>query len=146
MYFEDFRLGFSNWKVNPSILGILKLLNLSFVSWKSSSKTKKRCFIKFSNFEKWWFYLYYMLIIVAELMKETFFIRLQYYWWTCLEKRNGYVFIMIRQKKNVFWFHNILASERWLWTPFTKKVLVQLQYSITEVLMQRWLLKAKAEQ
>ena len=44
LYFEGFRLGFSNWKVNPSILGNLQLLNQGFVSWKSSLETKKRRF------------------------------------------------------------------------------------------------------
>ena len=56
LYFEGFRLGFSNWNVKPSILGNLQLLSQSFVSWKSSLKTKKRRFLIFSNFEKWWFY------------------------------------------------------------------------------------------
>ena len=31
LYFEGLWLGFINWKVNPSILGILQLLNQSFV-------------------------------------------------------------------------------------------------------------------
>ena len=41
LFFEGFRLGFSNWKVNISILGNLQLLNQSCVFWKSSLKTKK---------------------------------------------------------------------------------------------------------